>query len=91
MKVNPIRVGLVVGAVTGLWHAGWSALVAMGAAQWLIDLILYLHFLKIAVTVEAFDISRAAMLVGLTSALGFVFGLLAGWIWNALHSAQAKA
>ena len=86
MRVNPIRVGLVVGVVIGLYHAAWSALVALGLAQKLIDCILKLHFLNVAVTVEPFDMMRAAILVGVTFVVGFVIGLVFAIVWNLLHS-----
>jgi hypothetical protein len=31
--IHPIRAGLVLGAVIGLWHLAWSLLVAVGWAQ----------------------------------------------------------
>ena len=85
MRFNPIRVGLVVGVVLGLYHAAWSALVALGLAQKLIDCILTLHFLKVPVTVEPFDLMRAAILVGVTFVVGVVIGIVFAIVWNLLH------
>ncbi len=91
MKVSPIRVGVVLGVVMGIWHAGWAALVAIGWAQTLIDFILYIHFIKLPLTVETFELTRACLLMGVTSLLGFALGIVAGLTWNAFHSQQAQA
>lgn len=85
MRVNPIRVGLVVGVFFGLYHAVWSALVALGLAQKLIDCILYLHFIKLTLTIEPFDMVRAGILVGVTFGIGLVIGIVFAIVWNLLH------
>jgi hypothetical protein len=36
--INPIKAGLVLGAVLGLWHLTWSLLVASGWTQPFIDI-----------------------------------------------------
>jgi hypothetical protein len=74
----------------GLWHAMWAGLVALGVAQALMDFILHLHFVSLPLRIEPFDFPRAAMLVGVTSLIGFAFGVIAAWVWNALHP-QMKA
>ena len=53
MKTNPVRVGLVFAVFVALVHVGWSVLVATHCAQWLVDYNLYLHFVKMPVTVAA--------------------------------------
>jgi hypothetical protein len=38
-RISPVRTGLVLAAVIGLWHLSWSLLVALGGAQPFIDFI----------------------------------------------------
>lgn len=84
MRLAPVRAGLVVGAFLGLWHAGWSAFVAGGIAKALIDFILRLHFLHLSVDVMPFNLATAVTLVAITSAVGFVIGLVFALVWNAV-------
>ena len=88
MHLNPIRTGLAVGLVLGLWHAGWALLVALSWAQPLLDLVLRLHFIRLNIEIQGFDLNTAAQLVGLTFAIGALIGLVFAWVWNALHRAD---
>ena len=90
MTANPIRVGLVFAVFMALWHTCWSALVATGLAQKLIDFVFWMHFITPPYHIEAFEIQRAAILVGVTFVIGLVFGIIAGILWNLFHRA-AKA
>ena len=85
MRLSVIRTGLVFGVAIGLWHAAWSALVAAGCAQWLVDFILRLHFLAVPAKVQPFDTVTAGTLIGITFVVGFVFGIAFALIWNVLH------
>jgi len=89
MRLNPIRTGLVLGVVIGLWHAAWAALVATGFAQALIDFILRLHFLRVTVVVQPFNLETAGLLVGITFLIGFVIGNVLALAWNALMPRSA--
>jgi hypothetical protein len=84
-KINPNRLGLVLGGFLGLWHAAWAALVAANLAKPLLDFVLYLHFIKLPVDIESFELVRAGMLVGITAIIGYVGGLVIGAIWNLVH------
>ena len=81
------KAGLVLGCVIGGWHLCWSALVAAGVAQRVIDFMFWMHFIKPIYVVEPFEIGRAAILVVVTAALGFVVGSVFAMIWNAAHKA----
>jgi MFS superfamily sulfate permease-like transporter len=83
--VNPFRIGLVLGAVIGLWHLSWSVLVAFGLAQPFIDFIFWMHFIKPVYVIQAFDPITAAILVVVTAVMGFVIGAIFGVLWNWLH------
>jgi hypothetical protein len=39
--------------------------------------------------VQGFEIQRAAVLLGVTFGVGFVFGLIGAVIWNVLHAGRA--
>jgi hypothetical protein len=75
----------VLGAVIGLWHLTWSLLVAFGWAQRLIDLIFWMHFIKPIYVIEAFNPTTAIILIAVTSAIGFVIGIVFSAVWNGFH------
>ena len=83
--VDPLKVGWVLGAVLGLWHLCWAALVASGFAQALLDFVFWMHFMKPAFIVGAFDPMVALVLVMVTTAIGFVIGVVLGALWNWVH------
>lgn len=85
-RINANRAGIALGAIMGLWHVSWSALVALGWAQAVIDFVLWMHFIKPIYVIEPFNLSTAAILAAVTAAIGYVMGLVFGWVWNALHS-----
>lgn len=83
--VNPLKVGWVLGAVLGLWHLGWAALVAVGLAQALLDFVFWMHFMKPVFIVQAFDPLAALVLLLVTTAAGFLVGVVLGVLWNWVH------
>ena len=85
MTLNPLRTGVVLGLVIGLWHVIWSGLVAVGIAQKLLDFVLWAHFLNIAASIAAFDPGLAATLVVATTTVGFATGWIFAVLWNWLH------
>lgn len=52
----------------------WVVLVATGTAQTVLNFILRLHFIELDI--------QGAMLVGITFAIGAVFGLVFAYVWN---------
>jgi hypothetical protein len=89
--ISKNKLGILVGSLLGLWHLTWSLLVASGLAQWLIDWVFRLHFIKPLYTITPFRLSLAIELIVITSALGYVIGWALGAIWNWLHHYQLKA
>ncbi|MDP1719227.1 MAG: hypothetical protein Q8L24_02260 [bacterium] len=84
-KLNPSRVGLVGGSFLGLWHLGWSILVAVGLAQSALDLILKLHFISPVFSIGDFNIVTAVILLVVTFVLGYIGGVVLAVLWNYLH------
>ena len=82
MKLSPVRVGVSLGALMGLWHLVWSSLVAVGLAKPLLDFVLQIHFLTLDVPMAPFDLGLAATLVAVTFGLGFAFGWVFAVVWN---------
>src|SRR5581483_808569 len=81
------KAGLVVAIVFGAWHLCWSMLVAAGWAQAVSDFIFWMHFIKPIYLIEPFAMGRAAILLAVTAAIGFVFGAAFAGVWNAMHKA----
>jgi len=86
-RINVCKAGLVGGAALGGWHLCWSILVALGWAQAVIDFVFWMHFIKPIYVIEPFAIARAAILILVTSGIGFLFASAIALVWNALHRA----
>jgi len=69
MTISPWRTGVALGALMGGWHLAWSALVALGWAQAVVDFILWIHFIEISAHIAPFKWELAAILVALTFGL----------------------
>ena len=82
-RISATNAGFALASLFGGWHLCWLALVAFGAAQVIIDFILWLHFLKPVYVVEPFELERAALLLVITTGLGFVLGWTFARVWNA--------
>ena len=80
--LNPSKAAISVGTVVGAWHLVWVTLVAIGVAKAVMDFVLKLHFIELDYTLAPFALLTAAMLVGLTFAIGALFGLLFALVWN---------
>lgn len=91
MTISPIRSGLALGGIVALWHLVWSGLVAVGAAQTVLDFVLRIHFLEVPVTLLPFSAQIAALLVAVTFLLGFLLGYVFAALWNWLHRNSAAA
>jgi hypothetical protein len=90
--ISPAKAAFSVGTVLGLWHLLWVFAVAAGIAKPILDLILRLHFLQFDYSLAPFAVGTAAMLVGITFAIGALIGLLFALVWNWLSKAEdAKA
>lgn len=77
--------GLAMGALLGGMHFLWALFVASGLAQPVLDLVFWLHFIRSGWQIESFDLARAAGLVVLTSAIGYVVGAVFALVWNRLQ------
>jgi hypothetical protein len=87
-RISVGKAGLVLGAVVGGWHLCWSILVALGWAQRFVDFVFWVHFIKPIYVIEPFVLMRAAILLAVTAAFGFVIGAVFAWLWNAVHKAR---
>lgn len=74
--------GMVVGSLFGIMHAVWTLLVASGFAQTYLNWIFGLHFLSNPFIVAPFDFGTAALLVIVTSLIGYVVGWVLAVLWN---------
>jgi hypothetical protein len=83
--ISPIKSGLVLGVVIGLWHLIWSLLVASGWAQPFIDFVFWMHFIRPVYVIEPFNLGTATILVVVTAVIGFVIGCLFAVLWNWFH------
>ena len=84
--MTPHRTALVVAILLGGWHALWSAVVAIGWAQPLVDFMFRIHFIRPVYVIERFDIGIALLLVAITAAIGYLAGWILAVLWNKLHA-----
>ncbi len=70
------------GSFAALMHLVWSLMVAMGMAQWWMDLVLSLHFLNNPYKVAPFDVMTALILIVMAGVMGFVVGWVFATFWN---------
>ena len=83
--LDPVRTGIALGVMMGLWHLSWSLLVAVGWAQRIVDFVFWMHFLKSPYIVQPFNVATALVLVTVTLFLGFVVGSIFALLWNWMH------
>ena len=83
--ISKNKLGIVFGALLGLSHLVWAAMVATGVAQWLMDWVFRLHFIQPPYIVTAFNLSHAVGLIVVTSSLGYLMGWLGAALWNWVH------
>jgi hypothetical protein len=81
-KLSIVRVGLALGLLTAIVHAGWSALVWSGRAQGLLDTYFTLHFFANPMQLQEFSMVTAGQLVALGFASGLVVGAVFAFLWN---------
>lgn len=86
--ISPVKAGLAIGVVIGLWHLGWAVLVALNWAQLVMDFVLRIHFIEPFIHVQAFQLGTAATLVAVTALIGFLIGAILAVIWNLAHPAD---
>jgi hypothetical protein len=84
-SVSPHRAGLVLGALIGGWHLLWAVLVAVGWGQTILNFVFWMHFLKPPYTVGPFSAGIAAVLIVVTSVIGYLMGYILGLLWNWIH------
>lgn len=70
------RTSLVGGLFLASLHTCWVILVALGAAQPLLDFIFKLHMLNPPFHVQAFDFALAMELIGITFLIGCFYGAI---------------
>ena len=87
--IHTIKTGFAAGAMLGLLHSLWAALVAAGWGQPVLDFVLRLHMIGVPMTVGPFDPVIAAGLIVLTTSIGFLYGIIFAAIWNALAARTA--
>ncbi|MDO8585298.1 MAG: hypothetical protein Q7R85_04255 [bacterium] len=86
MELQHKKVALTFGVFVGGLHVVWSALVALGWAQGLLDFITTLHFINNPVAVGPFSFGIAALLVAVTFAVGYAVGWVFASVWNKMHA-----
>lgn len=83
-KVQTHKVGLVLGASLGVFHLIWALLVASGTAQSMMDFVFKLHMINPPYTIASFSFGLALTLIIVTAVIGYIAGLIIGYLWNKL-------
>jgi len=83
--IDPIKTGLVLGALVGGLHFMWALVVAVGWAQPVVDFVLWMHFVNPIYVIAPFAIGTAVVLIIVTACSGFLIGFLFAVLWNHLH------
>lgn len=81
-RIHANKAALVLGALMGGWHLIWAILVALGWGQKVIDFVLWMHFIKPVYIIDSFKIGTAAVLIVITSAIGYAVGGAFAIGWN---------
>jgi hypothetical protein len=89
--INPLKAGLSVGGVIGLYHLLWASLVAAGWAKPFMDFVLRLHMIRFEFEMAPFALGTAAALIALSFTMGFLFGFVFAVIWNWLATPAAQS
>ncbi|MFH1089331.1 MAG: hypothetical protein V1716_02825 [Candidatus Uhrbacteria bacterium] len=84
MKKSKNLFGLTFGLFLAFFHLVWSLLVAFGLAKPLMDWVLMLHHIEFQYVIAPFNLGRAAMLIGFTFVVGYVYGWVLGFFWHRL-------
>ncbi|MBP6946147.1 MAG: hypothetical protein Greene07147_612 [Parcubacteria group bacterium Greene0714_7] len=84
-QLNPKKTALALGVFFGGVHVLWSALVALGVAQAVLDFIFWLHMIRAVYLVDTFNLVASLSLVLMTFVMGAVVGFIFAKIWNWLH------
>jgi len=87
IRVN--RAGLTLAVLLAGLHLIWVALVAVGAAQPLLDFAFQIHMMEADATVGEFAVGPAALLLLVTAGVGYVSGATLAAVWNFLGYARA--
>ncbi len=74
--------GLTLGATLGLLHLVWSVLVALNLAQPLVNFIIKAHMIQVSHIVSPFSLENAAVLVVVTTIIGYIVGFIFGQMWT---------
>ena len=90
MRIDPMRTGLIIGLLLALFHACWTALVALGWAQGLMNFVFWAHFITPPYHIEPFETARAAILIGFVFIVGAIMGWAAALLWNSLARSDSR-
>ena len=83
--INKNKVGLVFAVVIGGAHIVWSLLVFLGLGQALLDFIMWVHMINISLTVGPFNLMSSAILIVVTSIIGYLIGIVVATVWEKIH------
>ena len=87
-KLSKAKTGLTLGLFLAVVHAVWAVLVALGAAQGLLDRVTGMHMLDNPYIVLDFSLGAAIGLLVLTFVIGYVLGWVLAALWNSLRKSS---
>ena len=84
-KKHRHQVALTFAVLFGGVHVLWSALVLFGWAQPLVNFVTWAHMLKETSIVGSFDVTAAATLIIVASAVGYGVGFIGATVWQRMR------
>ncbi len=90
-RIDSVWAGLALGLLAGGGYLACVDLVATGAARWVLEFLLPLHFIQPPFEINDFDPDNTAFQVCVTSLSGFALGWLLATIWNDFADRRATA
>lgn len=80
--LEPKKVALAVGLMSGVVHIVWSVVVLVGLGQSWVNFVTGMHFVSTTMTVLPFNFVTAVEVTAIAIVMAYVGGFVFATIWN---------